>query len=268
MNSKRNIGLSNRTLILSALHHCDTELRRTHHHQSLHDMGAASSHQMEDTLRLLDGPAMTVKVVSAAGCARTWTIPHALLMHHSGFFKRVKRFREGTELKVELVDTEPHIFQLFIQFLYYGKYDDKDDLANHEKIRDSAKAWVLGDYLDAPTFKALAIRGLCDVYLPECKRPYPRSGFGPETIDFCCDHSTPDSSLYRLYLTIAGMFWTHRKIVHITKENEYAWTAVWDTHPHFRNELFGRLSSDTGKKLEWEIPEMRAWALEMESAKK
>ncbi|CBX99902.1 predicted protein [Plenodomus lingam JN3] len=245
MNSKRNIGLSNRTLILSALHHCDTELRRTHHHQSLHDMGAASSHQMEDTLRL-------------------YAVPGSDELE----MKRVKRFREGTELKVELVDTEPHIFQLFIQFLYYGKYDDKDDLANHEKIRDSAKAWVLGDYLDAPTFKALAIRGLCDVYLPECKRPYPRSGFGPETIDFCCDHSTPDSSLYRLYLTIAGMFWTHRKIVHITKENEYAWTAVWDTHPHFRNELFGRLSSDTGKKLEWEIPEMRAWALEMESAKK
>lgn len=167
-------------------------------------------------------------------------------------------------MKVELADTEPQIFELFIQFLYCGKYIDKDNLDDHSKVRDSTKAWVLGDYLDAPGFKRLAIRELCNIYLPEGKGLCPRSGFGLETIDFCCRNSTADNLLHQFYLGITGRFWGHNKIVHLNDCDGEAWNAVWEEHPHFRNELFAKLFFHAGKKLKNEIHKMRAFALALE----
>ncbi|KAF2852905.1 hypothetical protein T440DRAFT_487920 [Plenodomus tracheiphilus IPT5] len=164
------------------------------------------------------------------------TLSHHL--RHSRYFRRAKNFREGTELKVELFDNEPHIFELFIQFM------------------DSAKAWVLGDYIDAPTFKRLALGGLCDIFLPSDEIQYPKSGFGPEAIDYCCRNSIAGSSLHQFYVAIAGSFWTHSKIVHF---NDASWLSY---------ELFGRLASHAGKKLDDEIPKMRTFALALEADKK
>ncbi|KAH9871973.1 hypothetical protein J1614_006232 [Plenodomus biglobosus] len=88
----------------------------------------------------MNGPEMIVRVVLPEGHAKIWTLPQSLLMSRSGYFRRIKDFREGTEMKVELADTEPQIFELFIQFLYCGKYIDKDNLNDHTKVRDSTKA--------------------------------------------------------------------------------------------------------------------------------
>ena len=76
-------------------------------------------------------------------------MPKALLNHHSGYFIRLNNFREGEENTVILQDFDVDVFAYFVEFIYYGSCDHRDDVKDRGKIRGSEKAWVLGDYLNA-----------------------------------------------------------------------------------------------------------------------
>lgn len=181
---------------------------------------------------------MTVKVTSSAGLTRFWCLPRALLSFHSGYFRRVKNFKEGIENVVELTDHEPSIFELFVKFMYYKTYTGTDNLRDHTRVPDSAKVWVLGDYLDAPRLKKFAIDSLIDMYLPKRGDGPIKSSFGPEAIRYCCENSISGSALYELYVGAAATYWRHRNVVQYNDANQRAWNAVWEGFPDFRNELF------------------------------
>lgn len=73
---------------------------------------------------------MQVTVKSESGEEKSWTIPLALLIHHSGNFLRLRNFEEGEKAAVVLLDFEPAIFRFFIELMYYERYSFVDDLSH------------------------------------------------------------------------------------------------------------------------------------------
>lgn len=69
-----------------------------------------------------------------------------------------------------------------------GQYTWRDDMRVRDGIRESAKAWMLGEYLEAAEFQNLAMRNLYNTY-----RGRPRSGIGPDAIGYVCKNCTEDS---------------------------------------------------------------------------
>jgi hypothetical protein len=67
-------------------------------------------------------------------------IPLALLIHHSGYFLRLRNFQEGEKAAVVLLDFEPDVFRFFIELMYYGRYSFVDNLNYQNRVRDNAKA--------------------------------------------------------------------------------------------------------------------------------
>lgn len=193
---------------------------------------------------------MQVTVKSESGERKSWTIPRALLSHYSGYFTRLRSFKEGEEGTVVLHDFDPDVFGLFVEFVYYGSCSYHDDLKDHSKIRDSARAWVLGDYLDATEFKNFAMRTLHDTYFPSGHAD-PKVGISANAVDYCCKHTTVDSPLHNLYLKFAIRWWHRRSLIDYSNENRSEWNALWDKHASFRNSLLFWLNSREEQRLKF-----------------
>jgi hypothetical protein len=86
---------------------------------------------------------MQVTVRSESSEERSWTLPKALLSHYSGYFTRLRNFKEGEEGAVVLQDFDMVVFRSFVEFIYYGRYSCRDNLKDLNKICGSAKAWGL-----------------------------------------------------------------------------------------------------------------------------
>jgi hypothetical protein len=179
---------------------------------------------------------MQITVIASDLAERTWTIPKSLLAHHAGYFRRTDRFKEGEQNKVTFESFEPEIFELFVEFMYFGRYSYCDDLQDATRIRDSAKAWVMGDYLDAVGFKNFALKNLHGIYFPPDNQA-PRSTVGPELIDYCCAMSPVNSSLYNLISDVLIVFWDDCNVVIYNDTNNKQWDEIWDEHRKFRNSI-------------------------------
>jgi hypothetical protein len=178
---------------------------------------------------------------SRNGKSSSWDLPCALLKQHSGYFRRVEKFREANEGIVNLEDQDAKYFNYFVEFLYYGHYTLSDDPVGSDGIRDDAKAWVLGDYLDAPEFKNCAMRSLYDTY-------FPTSGscgvsINARTIDYCCSNSGLNSPLRKLYESAAIGYWHDQRVVALSRSNKDKWDRVWQKHPEFSATLIFYLNS-------------------------
>jgi hypothetical protein len=181
---------------------------------------------------------MEVTIVPPSGDTNTWCLPKALLSRYSGYFQRATRpgtFKESEDNKVTLEDFEPEIFKLFIEFMYYGRYSYRDDLTDSLKVRDSAKAWVLGDYLDAVEFKNFAMRNLYDIYFPS--QGSPKTGVGAAAIQHCCSTTLTNSRLCKLYGDILVVYWHDPTIIQYSAANQSEWENIWDKHQEFRNNV-------------------------------
>jgi hypothetical protein len=164
----------------------------------------------------------------------SWTIPRALLNSRSGYFQRLDKFKEGKEGAAKLPGFEPKVFGLFVQFLYYHNYSTVDVIESLFQTRIDTKAWVLGDYLDAPEFKDFAMHRLYFAYFP--KQPSQlQACISAEVIDYDCSNSASGSSLDKLFKSIAVRYWHDQGVVEITPENNDAWNMKWDNYPDFRN---------------------------------
>lgn len=164
---------------------------------------------------------------------RTWCLSKTWLAHHSGLFKR---FVDGKATATQIIiDNDPDIFTLFVEFMIRGQYTYRDDLTVHEGVRESAKAWVLGEYLDAPKFQNLAMRNLFNIY-----KGYTRSGVGPESILYICENCESSSPLYRFYRDVTCTYWGNKDIV--VEEDSGGvyivdWAIVFERYPDFRDDL-------------------------------
>jgi len=179
---------------------------------------------------------MQVTVKSESGEEKSWTIPLALLVHHSGYFLRLRNFQEGEKAAVVLPDFELDVFRFFVEFMYYGRYSFVDDLNHQNRVRDSAKAWVLGDYLDATEFKNFAMQNLHDIYFPS-GNARPKVGIGADAISHCCRNTIAKSPLHNLYLKFTIRWFHDGDLINYTSKTRAAWEALWEEHPAFRNSL-------------------------------
>jgi hypothetical protein len=187
----------------------------------------------------LTGPTIEIKITSEDGDSRTWGLPKALLSHHSTYFQRACRseiFTEGQTNKVEIRDFEPETFEMFVEFMYFDRYTYKDDLTDYLRVRDSAKAWVLGDYIDAVGFKNFAIRNLYNIYMPSGIDANPKTGIGPEMVDYCCSRTLPNSHLSELVKVFLIHNWHSVALIRYDYPTD-SWNAIWDRHAEFRNDL-------------------------------
>jgi hypothetical protein len=120
--------------------------------------------------------------------------------------------------------------------MYLGHYNRRDDLENSTRIRDSAKAWVLGDYLDAVEFKNFAMKDLHSIYFPP-KNKQPLSTIGPELVDYCCAMTPVRSKLYALTTDVLIVYWHDNKIVQYSSDNREEWDKIWDEHRDLRSDV-------------------------------
>jgi hypothetical protein len=130
---------------------------------------------------------------------------------------------------------------MFVEFAYYGQYKNQDDLKVHNKVRDSARAWILGDYLDAVQFKNYAMRQLYNIYFPgdgDGGSGHPAAGIGPKTVEHCYGETPVGSHLRNLYLNFAERHWhTSYPLMNYDVSTIDEWNLVWDHYPEFRNDL-------------------------------
>ncbi|KAF1974701.1 hypothetical protein BU23DRAFT_635457 [Bimuria novae-zelandiae CBS 107.79] len=197
-------------------------------------MAPAVNAKREQTLKLLNGPAIEVTITSEAGESRTWALPKALLLHHSGYFQRAcssDTFVEGQTNRVSIKDFEPKTFEMFVEFIYFGRYTYKDDLTDHYRVRDSAKAWVLGDYLDAVEFKNFAMRNLYNMYLPPGEETRPKTGIGHQMVDYCCSRASENSSLYGLIKDVLVVNWHTEELFIIKTQTDRPGTKPGSIFP-------------------------------------
>lgn len=172
---------------------------------------------------------------------KSWSLPKALLSHHSGFFQRAcrldsKTFLEGEENKIHLTEAESEIFELFVQFMYFGEYLSTDDLKDCTRIRDTARAWVMGDFLDAIEFKNYSMKELYSIYNPGLGGD-PIPGIGHQLIDFVCSRSLRDSPLWEFFHNVCVAYWHRIEVIQYDLDTKKEWDAVWGRHESFRNEL-------------------------------
>jgi hypothetical protein len=185
---------------------------------------------------------MQVTLIAANSEETSWTIPKALLAHHAGYFRRADQFKEGEENKVTLESFDPEIFELFVEFVYFGRYSYRD-LQDGTRIRDSAKAWVLGDYLNAVEFKNFAMKNLHSFYFPPNDQ-VSKSKVEPELVDYCCTNSPVTSYLYALFRDILITYWHDNSITNYRRETREKWNTIWDEHRDFRNDVLYYTNQD------------------------
>ncbi|KAL9101781.1 MAG: hypothetical protein Q9163_003000 [Psora crenata] len=137
-------------------------------------------------LDLLRGPSATVVVGREQPC--TWNIPKALLVHHSPFFAKALNgpFTEATTLSVTLPEDEPATFELFLNWLYIGKFSY---LGKYPKVEagDLVKVWALCDKLECFPLQDRVMVALIKKHSDEF--------LGPSTVAAAYSHSAPGSSL-------------------------------------------------------------------------
>lgn len=175
---------------------------------------------------------MEVKVIPETGESQAWTISETLLSYHSDYFKRLCLLRNASDeelYRTELKCFEPRIFDMFIRFIYYGQCSYNDDREEPCSVLDSAKAWVLGDDLEALEFKNFHMRNLYGVYMPFGSTK-PKAKIGPELVAYCYTKTTKDSKLSLFILSVLVQNWGDNFVVSCNNSNKEEWISIWEEH--------------------------------------
>ncbi|KAF5597439.1 sdr family [Fusarium pseudoanthophilum] len=104
-------------------------------------------------LDLLRGPSTCISVGSTdeARAANMWSLPVALISRHSPYLKTMSSSSGFfSKSHINLPDDDAVAFGLFVEWLYYGTYDDFQ-LPSSSNIH--ARCWILGDKLLCNEFK-------------------------------------------------------------------------------------------------------------------
>ncbi|KAH8732475.1 hypothetical protein GQ44DRAFT_586718, partial [Phaeosphaeriaceae sp. PMI808] len=156
-----------------------------------------------------------------------WTLPKALISQHSPFLKAAcdRNFCEREENRILLPDDEPAVFDLFVQWLYYGKYTHIST-TKHEPGLD-AQAWVLADKLLSTGFKNHAMTHIFDKHA--CKIGY--VPVSPVHIDFAVTNSRFDSKMSEFFLRRVARWFKKSNFVSGTAEE---WDKLFQKHADAR----------------------------------
>lgn len=137
---------------------------------------------------------------------------------------------------MKLDEFEPDVFNKFVEFMYFGRYTYKDDLNDSTRVREGAKTWVLGDYLDAVEFKNFSIRNLYEIYMPSTPASV-KAGIGPEMVGYCCSKTVSGSPLYRLVSRVLARYWHQDHVIRYQSWDRELWEEVWEKYADLRNDV-------------------------------
>ena len=160
--------------------------------------------------RLICSPVMDVYVGEGR---RHWCLHRDLLGYHTPFFQGQSHIDGKQKFgKIELLEEDPHAFELLVKWLYQGKIDDVSDLPMEKKwdYADACqKLYVLCDKIKMPQLKNIAI----DQFRKGCHE----AGLvpGPEEMKPIYDTTPPRSPIRKLVSQIAA-----RQIMDPDSEND------------------------------------------------
>lgn len=136
-----------------------------------------------------------------------WSLHESILVASSSFFKAVihSPFKEGNERKIWLADDDHLVFQLFVQYLYSRTFQTSS-------MTLLLKAYVLGDKLGAPAFRAHALDQIFGLSSESCR-------FTAEQVLWIFRNTLPGCGLRRLAADTAA----HSTLRHILKYGNDDW---------------------------------------------
>lgn len=190
--------------------------------------------------RLLCSPIMDVYVGENR---RHWCLHRDLLGYHTPFFQGQSHLDGKQKFgKIELLDEDPHAFELLVKWLYQGKIDDVSDLAMERKwdYADACqKLYVLCEKIKMPHLKNIAI----DQFRKACHE----AGLvpGPEEIKPVYDTTPPRSPMRKLVSQIAA-----RQIMDPESDSNAAtYRMCFENNADFAIDVIDAIRQGSGAKL-------------------
>ncbi|KAF2872064.1 hypothetical protein BDV95DRAFT_33915 [Massariosphaeria phaeospora] len=211
---------------------------------TLGPIGAFPDQERDHLLKLMRGPAVEILVGPKRydePNERIWALSKSWISYHSKHFKSMCG---GYLLRTNrvIIDSEPDTFALFVEFMFRGQYTCRDEFGKRDGILEAAKAWILGDQLEATKFQNLAMHKLYMIYKPGGRAP-PLCGLTAHAIRYICENCAPDSLLYVFFNDVAVAYWTNREVVVHEKGTQREWLQLFKKYPYFRDKLLTRLGA-------------------------
>jgi hypothetical protein len=165
----------------------------------------------------------------------TWTIPKALLSHHSEFFRAACNgpFKEGLENRISLPDADPIVFQAFVRWLYFAALSVKW-VAEDDDVYLGLSFWVLDNQLIAPAFQDCVMRRLYNDHAfseDDEEEPY---HFTKDELVWCWSHTAPNSLLRMFVLDMLAQHWAYRTAL---SEDKEGWRKTFAACPELCESL-------------------------------
>ncbi|KAF2660435.1 hypothetical protein K491DRAFT_711651 [Lophiostoma macrostomum CBS 122681] len=201
-------------------------------------------------LELLGGPGVEVHIGPKPSAEkqeqenRIWCLSQNWLAYHSRLFNLLATYSQ--QRSTVIIDSEPRIFDKFVKFMLCGRYSHSQKLGEVDKVRESAKVWVLGSKLDAPKFMNVAMKNMHYTY-NNYHRLDPLASIGPITVQYVCDNVVPGEPLYDFFRDVVVTYWArgsvlkHGRDFKSSVDYEKQWGEIFGKYPSFQNDLLTRL---------------------------
>ncbi|KAJ4377794.1 hypothetical protein N0V83_000624 [Neocucurbitaria cava] len=163
----------------------------------------------KEHLKLLRGEAIEVHVGEIpcsckvpCGCSDSWFLSKGLISRYSSSLEAActRDFKERSENKIQLPDDDLEAFALFVEWMYYGKYNvatqvfsGEDDTYDDTNIH--ARCWILGDKLLSSEFKNYAMSQL----YAQCMAKSAFEVVTTQDVQYACENSAEESRLRQFY---------------------------------------------------------------------
>jgi len=159
-----------------------------------------------------------------------WSLPKALLSHHSAFLKAActNDFKERDKNCINLPTDDPKIFALFVEWMIYRRCTIP---AFWGCANSFAAAWVLGDKLMAPAFKDYALSRLYMWHSSSSSFNSTTMAVAAKDVAYALANTTVGSPLRRFYLDFAATYFADPKRVTSSTED---WDEVILEHDDAR----------------------------------
>ena len=168
----------------------------------------------------LRGPSIEVSVgpsscqcldSTACDCQVSWTLPKALISHHSAFLKAAcsRNFKEREENRILLPEDDPIVFGLFVEWMYYGEYNASQSASlfndTNKEVDLNVGCWVLGDKILNVAFKNYAMHRLYKLYTSDITWRTVTT----HDVQYVCENTAVDSKLRHFFLAFVVEHLTH-----------------------------------------------------------
>lgn len=151
---------------------------------------------------------------------------------------------ESTPSKIMLADRLPAVFQIFIQWVYFGTIPDRFGLSRMstgKSLSNSFLLWTLGDDLQASEFKNRIMRELYTSYsLEGYTDEFLFIEFSSAEVDYCWSQTKPGSKLRTFILDTLSHHITFGDYIRVTEKND--WNKTFTKHSDLQLQVLATIA--------------------------